>query len=380
VLRAYYLKAYILNKTIGPDSAQSLIGGHEVSLTTILNAYGVLRSRGMNDQQIYEFLERALLAQRDHLTAFEKTSRKSVAAVIGEALKARSEARATPQSTDNREDRVKGEDLVAFLDSRAHEFYGEREAKYGNSGIHVMVHWGGSIFSSATYEKGPEGRRIKFGDIHQDIGKRVIRKLLEEKKDFDPQRFYRVVTLPSSKEYLGLNIVPAEARSEARAENVFSLKAPVVFSIEAGDLAELKNWPELLASASFNPRKLFVAVTGRGNARSEARVAELSHFVNVLRDEQLSSLPKNAPVFHFGNMVENADAVRARISTKFGRDLRALLGIAPGSFLLPGLLLDEQVSEAVLARRGGFLFDDGRFTGRFLEMLFQGFEVISASA
>jgi len=170
----------------------------------------------------------------------------------------------------------------------------------------------------------------------------------------------------------------AGPRSEIR--NVFSLKEPVVFSIEAGDLAELKNWPELLATASFNPRKLFVFVTGKGNARSEARAAELSHYVPVLGDEQFSRLPKTAPIFHFGNMAENADAVREQISVKLGRNLRALLGIAPGSFLLPGLLLDEQVADAVLSRRGGFLFDDGRFTGRFLEVLFQSFEIISSAA
>jgi len=173
--------------------------------------------------------------------------------------------------------------------------------------------------------------------------------------------------------------MPSKKRSEARAEDVFSLKQPVVFSIEAGDLAELKNWPELLAIASFTP-KLVVAVTGTGNARSGARSKELSYFVTVLQDEQIKSLPKNAPVFHFGNMTENADAVRARIAAKLGRPLKALLGIAPGSFLLPGLLLDEQVADAALSRRGGFLFDDGRFTGRFLEVLFQSFEVISSAA
>jgi len=158
------------------------------------------------------------------------------------------------------------------------------------------------------------------------------------------------------------------------------LKEIVVFSIEAGDLAALKNWPELLAIASFNPRKLFVAVTGKADAKAEARIKELSHFVTVFRDEQLSSLPKNAPVFHFGNMTENADAVRVRISAKLGRDLKALLGIASGSFFLPALLLDEQVRDSALSSRGGFLFDDGRFTGRYLEALFRSFEVICASA
>ena len=67
---------------------------------------------------------------------------------------------------------------------------------------------------------------------------------------------------------------------------------------------------------------------------------------------------------------------RAILSSKQKRIRR----IAPGSFLLPGLLLDEQVADAALSRHGGFLFDDGRFTGRFLEVLFQSFEVISSAA
>ena len=169
-------------------------------------------------------------------------------------------------------------------------------------------------------------------------------------------------------------------RTGNASEGVFLLKQPVVFSIAAKDLAELPNWQELLASASFNPRKLFIAVSGTGSTRSEARIAELAHFVTVLRDEQLSNLPKTAPVFHFGNMADNANVIRARMSEKFGRPIKALLGIARGSFLLPALLLDEQVSAEALLRRGGFLFDDGHFTGRFLEVLFQSFEIISAAA
>ncbi|OQA56075.1 MAG: isopentenyl-diphosphate delta-isomerase [Candidatus Omnitrophica bacterium ADurb.Bin277] len=165
----------------------------------------------------------------------------------------------------------------------------------------------------------------------------------------------------------------------AEGRDVYHLKESVVFSIEAADLAELPNWQELLAIASFNPRALSVAVTGEADVKGEARIEELKAFVKVYRDEQLISLPRRAPVFHFGSMESDADAMRSRISMKLGREIRTLIGIAPGSFLVPAALLDKQVEDFQLPHRNGFILAGERFA-EHLANLFRNFAVISSAA
>ena len=174
----------------------------------------------------------------------------------------------------------------------------------------------------------------------------------------------------------------APVRSEARtvdAATMFQVKTPVIFSMSAEDLANLSNWPEFLAMAAMSPRAMHVAVVGKGNARAEARAKELSCFVKVYGDEQLAFLPQHAPIFHFSDVGADAAAVSASMTRKLGRGIKALIGIAPGSFLLPGALLDQQVEVAMLPKKNGFLLAGERFAER-LAVLFQSFTVITSAA
>ncbi|HOW58209.1 MAG TPA: PfkB family carbohydrate kinase [Candidatus Omnitrophota bacterium] len=92
VLRAYYLKAYLAHQKISTDengTEQPLLGGQTLERGLIVRIYADLRSEGKNDQQVYEFLELALRTQKKAIASGQK----SIAVVIEEALKARSEVR-----------------------------------------------------------------------------------------------------------------------------------------------------------------------------------------------------------------------------------------------------------------------------------------------